>query len=111
MNVKVNQDGKFWDRLVAAAIPMALGLGIAGIVWWRDASNSDSRASEAITRMESRMDKIEADAREARRSAAEDRQKTAEMAADLRNVTRGVARIETLLDRWAPSTPPIPSRP
>ena len=101
MNVRVNQDGKFLDRLIAAAIPMALGLFIAGIVWWKDASNNDTRASEALARLESRIDKVEVESREARRSAAEDRAKTVELAADLRNVARGVTRIETLLDRWA----------
>lgn len=110
MNVRVNQDGKFLDRLIAAAIPMALGLFIAGVVWWKDASNNDSRATEALGRLESRIDKVEAESREARRSAAEDRQKTAELAADLRNVARGVSRIETLLDRWT-AAPPSPSRP
>ncbi|SEG61101.1 hypothetical protein [Bosea lathyri] len=110
MNLRVNQDGKFWDRFVASAIPAAIGLTIAGIVWWRDASNADSRASEAIGRIELRIDKVEVEAREARRSAAEDRQKTVELAADMRNVLRSTSRIETLLDRWM-GAPPSPSRP
>lgn len=110
MNLRVNQDGKLWDRFVASAIPVAIGLALAGIVWWKDATNADSRASEAITRIEGRIDKVEAEAREARRSAAEDRQKTAELAADLRNVARGVGRIEAILDRWA-ATPTPPLRP
>lgn len=109
MNMKVNQDGKFFDRLIAAAIPMTLGLVIAGLIWWKDASNNDSRASEALTRLENRVEKVEIESRESRRSAAEDRQKTVELAADLRNVARGVTRIETLLDRWANGPPP--SRP
>ena len=110
MNLRVNRDGKLWDRVVGSAIPIGLSLALAGIVWWRDASNADSRASEAITRIEMRIDKVEVEAREARRSAAEDRQKTVEMAADLRNMARGVSRIETLLDRWT-SAPQTPSRP
>jgi len=110
MNLRVNRDGKLWDRVVGAAIPVCFTIGLAGLVWWRDASNADTRASEAISRIEIRIDKVEAEAREARRSAAEDRQKTAELAADLRNVARGVGRIEAILDRWA-AAPPPPSRP
>ncbi|MCO5092682.1 hypothetical protein [Bosea sp. (in: a-proteobacteria)] len=110
MNLRVNQDGKLWDRFIASAIPVAIGLALAGIVWWKDASNADSRASEAISRIETRIDRVEAEAREARRAAAEDRQKTAELAADVRNVLRSTGRIEALLDRWN-SVPPSPSRP
>lgn len=107
MNLRVNQDGKFWDRFVAAAIPTAIGLAIAGIVWWKDASNNDSRAADAISRIERRIDTVESEAREARKTAADDRQKTAELAADVRNIARGVSRIEGVLDRWsaAPAKP------
>lgn len=103
--MRVNRDGKFWDRVVASAIPMGLGLLLAGAVWWRDASNADSKAAEGLARLENRIDKVEAEAREARRTAAEDRQKTAELAADVRNVLRSTARIEATLDKWA--GPPV----
>jgi len=46
----------------------------------------------------------------ARRSAAEHRQKTAELTADVGNVAPGVGRSEAILDRWA-AAPSPPSRP
>ncbi|SFD71144.1 hypothetical protein SAMN05428997_14415 [Bosea sp. CRIB-10] len=33
MSLRVNQDGKFFDRFVASAIPVAISLTIAGSVW------------------------------------------------------------------------------
>lgn len=105
LNLRVNQDGKFWDRFVAAAIPTAIGLMLAGIVWWKDASNNDSRAADAISRIEKRIDTVENEARETRRAAAEDRQKTAELAADVRNVLRSTVRIEAILDRLTVAPP------
>lgn len=110
MNMKVNEDGKFFGRVVAAfagAVPVLI---VGALLWWRDASNADTRAAEAITRIERRLDRVESDGQEIRRSAAEDRQKTAELAGDVRNVLRSTARIEALLDRWT-TTPQMPSRP
>ena len=99
MNLRVNQDGKFSDRFVASAIPVAISLTIAGVIWWADSRANDSRAAEAISRIEKRIDTVESEAREDRRSAAEDRQKTAELAGDVRNVLRSTSRIEQILDR------------
>lgn len=106
MNLRVNQDGKLWDRFVASAIPVAIGLVVAGIVWWKDVSNAESRANEDILRIEARIDKVETEAREARRREAEDRQRIAEMAADLRSTSKEVSRIGGLLDRWI-GPPPV----
>lgn len=106
MSMRVNEDGKFFGRVVAAfagAVPVLI---IGGIVWWSDGRLADSRAAESISRIEKRIDTVEAEAREARKNAAEDRQKIAEMAAELRNTARGVSRIEGILDRW--SGPPRP---
>lgn len=47
----------------AGAIPV---MAIGGIVWWADARSANSRAAEAITRIEKRIDAVEAEAREAR---------------------------------------------
>ncbi len=110
MNLRVNRDGKLWDRVVGAAIPLGIGLVPVVFLWWRDASISDTKAADGLSRLEVRLDKVETEARDARRSAAEDRQKTAELAADLRNVARGVNRIEGILDRWS-GPPPPPLRP
>lgn len=111
MNMRVNDDGKFFGRVVAAfagAVPVLI---IGGIVWWSDGRLADSRAAEAITRIEKRIDTVEAEAREARKNAAEDRQKIAEMFAELRSTSRGVSRIESLLDRWSSAPPQTPLRP
>ena len=106
VSMRVNEDGKFFGRVVAAFAGAVPVLVIGGIVWWSDGRLADSRAAEAIARIEKRIDTVEAEAREARKSAAEDRQKIAEMAAELRNTSRGVSRIEGILDRW--SGPPRP---
>jgi hypothetical protein len=105
MNMRVNQDGKFFDRFVASSIPAAIGLMIAGVVWWADSRANDGKAAEAISRIERRIDAVESEAREARQSAANERQKTAELAGDVRNVLRSTARIEQLLDRILVVTP------
>lgn len=106
MNLRVNQDGKFWDRVVAAFAGAAPVLIIGAVMWWADSRQADSKAADAITRMERRIDTVETEAREARRSAAEDRAKTAELAGDVRNVLRSTARIEALLDRmYSPTVP------
>lgn len=97
--MKVNEDGKFFGRVVAAFAGAAPVFAVGAILWWSDARNADSRAADSIQRIEMRLDKVETEAREARRSAAEDRQKTAELAGDVRNVLRSTARIEALLDR------------
>ncbi len=111
MSMKVNDDGKFFGRVVAAfagALPVLL---VGSIVWWADARTADQKAAESIVRIEKRMDTVEAEAKEARMSAAADRQKTAELAGDVRNVLRSTARIEALLDRMMMVQPPTPSRP
>ena len=105
MSMKVNDDGKFFGRVVAAFAGAAPVLAVGAIIWWRDAG----LAAEAIGRIEKRLDRVENDGQEMRRSAAEDRQKTAELAGDVRNVLRSTARIEALLDRWTAA--PSPSRP
>jgi hypothetical protein len=109
MSMKVNDDGKFFGRVVAAFAGAAPVLAVGAIIWWRDAGLADSRAAEAIGGIEKRLDRVENDGQEMRRSAAEDRQKTAELAGDVRNVLRSTARIEALLDRWTAA--PSPSRP
>lgn len=109
MSLRVNQDGKFFDRVVAAfagAVPVLI---IGAIMWWADSRQADTKAADAITRIERRIDTVETEAREARRSAAEDRAKTAELAGDVRNVLRSTARIEAILDRlYGPATPARP---
>lgn len=99
MSLKVNDDGRFFGRVVAAFAGAAPVLVVGAILWWRDAGVADSRAAEAITRIERRIDAVENEAREARQAAGVDRQKTAELAGDVRNVLRSTARIEALLDR------------
>lgn len=110
VSMKVNEDGKFFGRVVAAfagAVPVLL---FGSILWWADARTADRQAAESITRIEKRVDTVEAEAKEARMSAAADRQKTAELAGDVRNVLRSTARIEALLDRMM-MVQPSPSRP
>lgn len=106
--MKVNEDGKFFGRVVAAFAGAVPVLFFGGILWWADARTADQKAVESISRIEKRMDTVEAEAKEARMSAAADRQKTAELAGDVRNVLRSTARIEALLDRMMMAPPKSP---
>lgn len=103
MNMRVNEDGRLWPRVIAAAIPAGVSLTISiaayAIMFWSESKTVDAKTADAITRIERRIDTVENEAHEARRAAAEDRQKIAEMAAELRSTSHGVSRIEALLDR------------
>ena len=103
MTMRANEDGRLWPRVVAAAIPagisVAISIGAFALMFWSDSKTVDAKTADAITRIERRIDTVENEAREARRAAAEDRQKIAEMMAELRSTSRGVSRIEALLDR------------
>lgn len=89
MNMLVNEDGRLWPRVVAAAIPAGVSLTISiaafAIMFWSESKTVDAKTADAITRIERRIDTVENEAREARRAAAEDRQKIAEMMAELRS--------------------------
>ncbi|SEG64863.1 hypothetical protein SAMN04488115_108133 [Bosea lathyri] len=104
--MKLNEDGKFFDRL----IPSLLSAGIAvlgmAVLFWADTRAADRETATAISRLEKKQDAIEAEQREQRQAASADRQKTAELAGDVRNVLRSTVRIETLLDRL--TMPPAP---
>ena len=112
MNMRVNEDGRLWPRVVAAAIPagipVAISIGAFALIFWADSKTIDAKTADAITRIEQRIDTVENEAREARRAAAEDRQKIAEMMAELRSTSHGVSRIEALLDRMMMERGPKP---
>lgn len=112
MNMLVNDDGRLWPRVVAAAIPagvsLFISLGVFALMFWADSKTLDAKTADAITRIERRADGLETEVRELRRIGAEDRQKIAEMAAELRSTSRGVSRIEALLDRMMMERPPKP---
>lgn len=112
MNIRVNDDGRLWPRVVAAAIPAGVSLFISiaafAVMFWSDSKTVDAKTADAITRIERRIDAVEGEAREARRVAAEDRQKLAEIVAELRSTSRGVSRIEGLMDRMMMERAPKP---
>ena len=101
MGFSMDRDGKLLDRVIGAAIPIAIGMAVTGVVWWKDTSNATVRAAENLTRLEIRIDKLEKDTSEIRNTAAEDRRKTAEIAVNLNNMARGISRIEGILDKWS----------
>lgn len=111
MNLRVNRDGKLWDRVLGASIPFMIGMVPVTFVWWRDASISDTKAAEGLVRVERRMDKLEEAQRAAAEQSAADRQKLSGFAATVENVSKTADRIdrrvETLYDRLVGS----PSRP
>lgn len=98
--MKLNEDGKFLDRLIPALLAAAIGVGGAALVFWADSKAADRETAAAIQRAERRMDAIESEQRAARLAADNDRQKLSEMAADTRNIVRAVARMESLFDRY-----------
>jgi hypothetical protein len=103
MTMRANEDGRLWARVVAAAIPAGVGvvisIGSFALIFWAESKTVDAKTADAITRLERRIDTVEAEAREARQAGAKDREKIAEMMAELRSTSRGVSRIEGLLDR------------
>lgn len=104
MNDKVaamigNRDGKFVERFIPALISAAVAVVGMAIVFWSDTRANDRETATAIARLDKELAAVKEEAKEARLSAAADRQKTAELAGDVRNVLRSTARIEALLDR------------
>lgn len=95
----LNADGKFIDRLVPSLVAAAIGVIGAAFVFYADTRAGDRETAAAIVRLDREISALKEEAREQRLSAAADRQKTAELAGDVRNVLRSTARIETLLDR------------
>jgi hypothetical protein len=87
MNARINSDGKFWDRLIAAVIAAALAVGGTAIVFWRDTAVADSRAMDAIARIDREIDDI-------KRSAVVDRQKTSDLTADVKVLLAITQRVE-----------------
>lgn len=107
--VKLNSDGKFWDRLIPALLGAALAVTGMAVVFWSDSRANDRETATAIARLDREITAVKEEAKEARLSAAADRQKTAEMAGDVRNLLRSTARIEALLDRYVmPNAPRAP---
>lgn len=92
MTLRVNQDGHFFGRAVAAATGALPMLVIGALIWWADGRTEDVRAGEAIARLETRIDRVEG-------AANADRQRVAELTGDMRNVLRSTGRIEQMLDR------------
>lgn len=101
-----NRDGKFIDRLLPSLLSAGLAVFGMAVLFWADTRAADRETAAAITRLEKKQDAIENEQREQRQAAAADRQKTAELAGDVRNVLRSTSRIETLLDRWSAVQPP-----
>ncbi len=99
----INADGKFIDRFVAALIPAAIMLVPASILWWADSRSADARFTDQIAILARKVEAVET-------LAAQDRQRLAELAGDMRSVLRSTSRIESLLDRNL-MPPPPPAKP
>ena len=127
--MKIGSDGKFFDRLIPSLLSAGIAVGIGAVASWSDSRVQDQKFAEQIAslkeaaaaqakktedesaRLTRKMESIEAEAREQRQAAAADRQKTAELAGDVRNILRSTARVEQLLDRLFITQPAPPSRP
>ena len=99
MPMSVNSDGKFIERSIAAFAGAVPALLISGAVWWADGRALDQHVAATIARLEKRVDAVET-------AANNERQRLAELSADVRNLLRSTARIEALLDRLATPAPP-----
>ena len=103
MSMKVNEDGKFFGRVVAAFAGAVPVLFFGGVVWWADARTADQKAVESISRVEKRMDTVEDTQRKQAEQAAADRQKLAELNTTVQSMSKTTDRIdrrlETLYDR------------
>jgi hypothetical protein len=102
--VHLNADGKFIDRLIPAAIAagfaVAIAIGGQMLGWWSTSFANDREAVRSIERLDKELAEVKAEQRAQRIAAEAERQKTAELSADMRNVLRSTARIESLLDRY-----------
>ena len=107
---RMNDDGLFWKRFAPAFIAALAGASVAvagsALVFWADSRATDRQTADAIKRLDGEVAQIKEEAKEARKSAADDRQKTTEIAGDVRNLVRSNARIEQLLDRYLIQGPP-----
>lgn len=105
----LNADGKFIDRLIPSLL--AAGLSVVGmaLVFWAESRANDRETAETIRSLKEQLAIVKDEAKEQRQLAAADRQRTAELAGDVRSVLRSVSRIETLLDeRNAGRRPAVP---
>lgn len=95
----INADGKFLDRLIPSLI--AAGISVLGmaVVFWGESRATDRETAETIRSLKEQLSVVKDEAKEQRQLAAADRQRTAELAGDVRSVLRSVSRIETLLDK------------
>ncbi len=108
--MSLNADGKFLDRLIPSLISAALAVTVAiggqALGFWSDSKAIDKAALASIERLDKEIAEMKVEQRAARMGADLDRQKLAELSADMRNVSRSTARIEGLLDRVLMPTPP-----
>lgn len=94
----INADGKFIDRLIPSLISAGLAVAGMAVVFWAESRASDRETAETIRSLKEQLAIVKDEAKEQRQLAAADRQRTAELAGDVRSVLRSVSRIETLLD-------------
>lgn len=94
----LNADGKFLDRLIPSLISAGLAVAGMAVVFWAESRAADRETAETIRSLKEQLAIVKDEAKEQRQLAAADRQRTAELAGDVRSVLRSVSRIETLLD-------------
>lgn len=102
--MQINSDGKFIDRLlpamIAAGFTLSIAIGGQMLGWWSTSFANDREAVRSIERLDKELAEVKQEQRAQRIAAEAERQKTAELSADMRNVLRSTQRIESLLDRY-----------
>lgn len=89
--VRVNSDGKFFDRLVPALISAALAVMGMAVVFWSDSRASDRETALILARFDKEISEL-------KRSAEIDRQRTSELQADVKVLLAIMQRIERAVD-------------
>lgn len=111
MNEKVeamigNRDGKFVERLipnfVSALLAVAVALGTQYLGFWSDSKAADVQTAAAITRLTNDLAEtkrqFKEETTEIRRSAEIDRQKSNDIAADVKVILAVLQRVERKVD-------------
>lgn len=95
----LNEDGKFFDRLVPALIAAALAVAGMAVVFWSDTRANDRETALAIAAVKEDIKDLRSTANELRGTASADRQKQTELTVDVKVLLSIVRRIESRMER------------
>jgi len=117
MNVHLDRDGKFIDRLVASCLGAIPALVIGGIIYWADSRQTDARQADALARVNGDLTTVRDDIRRVQERSDTDRAETMRLRGDVQTLIATTGRtersldalntrLERLLERQSPGWPP-----